>query len=88
VARRFSVSRPAVSDWCERAARGALTPKVPGPKGPIKLTEADDELMRQQVALRPGITADELIPMLSVPVVNSTVCRRLKKLGLSLKKSR
>lgn len=88
VARRFDVSRPAVRDWTSRAQRGELTPGVPGPKGSTKLTLADDDLMRQQVAQRPGITAKELIPKLSVAVVESTVCRRLKKLGLSLKKSR
>jgi transposase len=87
-ARRFSVSRPTVRDWRDRAQRGALSPGVPGPKGPTKLTEADDELMRQHVSARPGITAKELMSMLSVSVAESTVCRRLKKLGLSLKKSR
>ena len=88
VARRFWVSRPAVRDWRDRAGRGGLMPGKPGPKGSIKLTEADDRLMREQIAMRPGITAKELMPMLSVSVVESTVCRRLKRLGLSLKKSR
>ena len=88
VARRFDVSRPAVRDWQNRAQYGELTPGVPGPKRPTKLTEADDRLMTEQVAARPGITAMELIPMLSVPVVESTVCRRLRQLGLRLKKRR
>ena len=88
VARRFDVSRPAVRDWRDRARHGKLTPGVPGPKGPTKFTEADDGLMRAQVAARPGITAMELIPLLSVPVVESTVCRRLNQLGLRLKKRR
>ena len=44
--------------------------------------------MRRLIAVKPGITAKELMPQLSVVVVESTVCRRLKKLGLSLKKSR
>ena len=88
VARRFSVSRPAVKDWHDRAQRGELTPGVPGPKLPTKLTEADDALMRQQVALRPGITARELVPMLSVAVSVMTVCRRLIQLDLRLKKRR
>ena len=88
VARRFSVSRPAVRDWRDRAQRGELTPGVPGPKKPTKLTEADGRLMRDQVAARPGITAMQLIPMLSVSVVESTVCRRLRQLGLRLKKRR
>ena len=86
VARRFSVSRPAVRDWQDRAQRGELTPGVPGPKRPTKLTEADDALMRKQVAARPGITARELVTMLSVPVAVGTVCRRLNQLDLRLKK--
>lgn len=88
VARRFSVARPTVRDWRDRARRDALPPGVPGPKAPIKLTPADDQVMREQVAARPGITAMALIPLLSVPVAECTVCRRLKKLGLTLKKSR
>ena len=87
VARRFAVSRPTVRGWRDRARRGELSPGKPGPRGPIKLTADDDRVMREAVAARPGITAWELRPRLSVPVVDSTICRRLKKLGLSLKKS-
>ena len=86
VARRFSVARPTVRDWRDRAACDALTPGVPGAKGPVKLTPADDRVMREAVATRPGITALQLQPLLSVSVVESTICRRLKKLGLTLKK--
>lgn len=86
VAHRFDVSRPAVRDWCHRAQYGELAPRVPGPKRPTKLTEADDRLICQQVAARPGVTAMELMPMLSIAVVESTVCRRLRQLGLRLKK--
>lgn len=88
VARRFSVSRPTVRDWRERSRCDALRPGKPGATSPTKLTPADDRVMREAVAHRPGITANELRPLLSVAVVESTVCRRLKKLGLSLKKSR
>lgn len=88
VARQFKVSRPAVRDWRDRARRGELTPAVPGPKRPIKLTEADDRVMRRQVAARPGITARELVPMLGVSVTVATVCRRLIQLDLRLKKRR
>ena len=65
-----------------------MTPGVPGPKGPVKLTEADDALMREQVAAQPGITARELAVMLSVRVSVMTVCRRLIQLDLRLKKRR
>jgi len=88
VAKRFSVAHPTVRDWRDRARAGRLAADKPGPRGAVKLTEADDRMMRQQVAARPGITAKELMPMLGVPVVESTVCRRLRKLGLRLKKSR
>lgn len=87
VARRFDVARPTVRDWRDRARRGELTAGVPGPKGPVKLTDDDDRLMRERVAQRPGITAMQLIPLLSVAVAECTVCRRLKRLGLRLKKS-
>jgi len=88
VAERFMVTQPTVSDWCKRDREGRLEPDKPGPTGPRALTEADDAVMCEQVAARPGITAKQLMPLLSVPVVESTVCRRLKALGLRLKKSR
>jgi putative transposase len=87
VARRFNVARPTVRDWRDRDRRGQLEPGVPGPKGSVKLTEADDQVMREAVAKEPSITAKQLIPMLSVQVVASTVCRALTRLGLSRKKS-
>lgn len=86
VARRFSVAWPTVKDWRDRARRDELEPAKPGPKGPIKLTEADDQLMRQEVEKDRGVTANALLPKLSVTVVESTVCRRLNKLGLVVKK--
>jgi transposase len=88
VAQRFCVAHPTVRAWRDRAAAGRLAPDKPGPTRPRVLTEADDQLMREQIAAKPGITAKELQAMLSVSVTESTVCRRLKKLGLRLKKSR
>ncbi len=87
-ARLFSVTWPTARHWHNRYRRGELAPRTPGPKGPTKLTEADEQLMRDAVAAQPGITAKQLMPMLSVDVVESTVCRALKRLGLSLKRSR
>jgi len=75
-------------DLRDRAQRDDFNPGVSGPRRPTKLTEADDALMRQQVAQRPGITARELVPMLSVTVSVMTVCRRLIQLDLRLKKRR
>ncbi len=86
VARRFWVARPTVRDWRDRMRRGALEPGFPGQGGPIKRTADDDRVMLEAVAAKPGITARALIPMLSLQVAPCTVCRRLKKLGLSLKK--
>ncbi len=88
VAKRFSVARPTVRDWLGRHRRGELSPGVPGPKGPVKLTAADEQILRERVAAQPGITAKQLMPLLSVRAVESTVCRALKRLGLSLKRSR
>jgi len=88
VSHRFSVVRGTVRNWIARHHRGELAPGIPGPKGPKKLTAADEQRMRQAIAAQPGITAKQLMPLLSVSVVESTVCRALKRLGLSLKRSR
>lgn len=88
VAMRYRVARSTVRAWGDRHRCGELTPGTPGPKGPIKLTATDEQRMRQAVAAHPGITAKQLMEKLSVPVVESTVCRALKRLGLTLKRSR
>jgi len=88
VAKRFMIAQPTVRDWRDRDREGRLEPDKPGPTGPRDLTEADDEVMRQQVAARPGITAKQLMPLLGASVVESTVCRRLTALGLRFKKNR
>jgi transposase len=88
VSRRFDVSRPAVRDWCARAKQGRLEANRPGPTKPRKFTPDDDQFLLQQVRLRPGITARELVGLLHNKVSLWSVCRRLSELGLSLKKSR
>ncbi len=88
VSRRFQVAGATVRNWMGRHRSGELEPGTPGPKGPIKLTVADEQRIREAVASKPGITAKQLMAMLSVDVVESTVCRALKRLGLSLKRSR
>lgn len=89
VARRFDIGERTVRRFKQqRRLTGDVTPRKSGPRGPMKLTPEDDALMGEQVRHRPGITARELVPMLSVEVAISTVCRRLNRLGLSLKKSR
>ncbi|MEM6552019.1 MAG: hypothetical protein AAF750_07820, partial [Planctomycetota bacterium] len=88
VARRFELGERTVRRFKRRRDRDELAPHKTGPRSPTKLTPADNQLMREQVARTPGITALQLRPMLSVEVAECTICRRLKKLGLSLKKSR
>lgn len=88
VSRRFDVSRPAIREWCIRARQDRLKADRPGPVGPRKFTGADDDLLRHQIKLRPGITARELVALLNHKVSLWSVCRRLGELGLTLKKSR
>lgn len=87
-ARCFGVERSTIRDWCERAVRQEWEAGKPGPTGPVKLTAADDAVLMDAVAQRPGVTAKEVMPKLSVKVVESTICRAFIRLGLSRKKSR
>lgn len=89
VARRFDIGERTVRRFKQRRRlTGDVTADKTGPKGPTKLTPEDDALMREQIRCKPGVTAKELQPMLSVGVAISTICRRLTRLNLSLKKSR
>jgi len=88
VAKRFSIARPTVRDWRDRARRGDLTAGTPGPRGPSKLTADDVRCIRDAVVAQPGITAKQLAGRLSVRVSLQTVYRHLNGLGLSLKRSR
>ena len=88
VARRFEVSERGLRNILRRyREQGTLAPGKTGPKKPIKLTPADDARMLQLVRADPGVTLQQICDQLSVTVVESTVSRRLRKLGLSLKKS-
>lgn len=89
VARRFEVTQQGLHKLRRTVReRGTLAPAKTGPKGHVKLTEADLRLMRDQIAANPGVTLMQLRDMLSVEVAESTVCRALQKMGLSYKKSR
>ena len=89
VAQRFDIGERTVRRFKQRRrVTGDVTADKTGPQGPMKLTPQDDALMLEQVRRKPGITAKELQPMLGVEVSISAICRRLVKLGLSLKKSR
>jgi len=88
VAARFEVTRRGLEKLIRRCEeRGTIEPLRPGPKKPTKLTPADDAKMGTLIEADPGITLKAIIPHLSVEVVESTVYRRLQKLGYSLKKS-
>jgi len=87
VARRFDIHERTVRDFVRRREAGRLQPAKPGPRGPIKLTEADHRKLRELVAADPGITLKQLAGHMSAPVVESTIHRALKSLGLSFKKS-
>lgn len=89
VARRFEVSERGLHKLIKRVReRGTLEPAKPGPKGPTKLTPADDAKMLEMIEQDPGVTLNAIRARLSVEVAESTVCRRLKRLGITLKKSR
>ena len=86
VARQFKVDRSTVCDWVSRHQQNQLESRKPGPKGPRKMTAEDDATIIKMIAENPGVTAKEVMPMLSVSVVESTVCRAMKRLGFRLKK--
>ena len=88
VSGRFEVSRRTIDRWIQRRSAGKLAHDRCGPKGPVKLTPADDQTLREALRAEPGLTLMQLRALLSVTVAESTVCRRLKKLQLTLKKSR
>ncbi len=88
VSRRFDIGERTVRRFKQRRDQtGDVSASKTGPRKPMMLTPQDDAMMREQVRLRPGVTAKELAAMLGDKVVISTVCRRLIALGLSLKKS-
>lgn len=89
IARRLEIGERTVYRFKRRRRDGQpVEPAKSGPKGTTKLTGQDLQLIRQTVQRQPGITAKQMIPLLSVAVVESTVCRAFKRLGLSLKKNR
>lgn len=89
IARRFEIGERSVYRLQARERAGLpVEPGKTGVKGATKLTPEDERLLREQVERRPGVTAKQMIPLLSVRVVESTVCRAWQRLGLSFKKSR
>ena len=88
VARRFEITERGLHQIIkQRRERGTIEPLKFGPKGPTKLTAKDDAKMLALIKADPGVTLKKIASHLSVEVVESTVHRRLKRLGVSLKKS-
>jgi len=88
VARRFEVSERGLHKLIKRCKeRGTIEPLKPGPKKPIKLTPTDDKVMLSMIKADPGVTLREIAERLGGKVVESTLSRRLRRLGVSLKKS-
>ncbi len=48
-----------------------LEPDNPGPTGSLKLTAADERVLRDAVARRPGVTTRNVMPKLSVTVLDA-----------------
>ena len=86
-ARRFGVSIHTVREYRNRRDEyGSPEPFKTGPKKPIKRTPSDDKKMLALIEDDPGITLNAIRAQLNTTVVESTVCRRLRKLGVTLKK--
>jgi len=89
VAQRFEVTQRGLHKVIKRLReRGTIEPLKPGPKKPTKLTPADDETIHRMIAANPGVTLKEIRSQLSVDVAESTVSRRVRRLGYTLKKNR
>jgi len=89
VAARFEIGERTIRAYKRRRREtGDVRPGKPGPTGPIKLTEADHQKLRELLAERPDMTLLELNDHMSASVAESTISRTLKKLGLSRKKRR
>jgi len=87
IAKRLEIGERTIYRLKARVRVGQpLEPDKTGPRGSVKLTADDERLLREALDERPGITAQEMLPRLSVPVAISTVCRAWIRLGLSRKK--
>ena len=88
VARRFEVTPQGLRKLIRTVReRGSVEPLASGPKHPIKITSDDDAIMLAMIEADPGVTLNAIRAKLGVQVAESTVSRRLKKLGITLKKN-
>ncbi len=88
VASRFEITERGLHQLIKQCReRDTIEPLKSGPKGPTKLTAKDDTKMLALIKADPGVTLKQIASHLSAQVVESTVHRSLKRLGVSLKKS-
>ena len=85
---KFDICRRTVVSFLKRRRDGDLAPRKCGPKKPTKVTEEDLRIIREFVEKNPGTTLLKLIDQISVNVAESTMSRTLKRLRITLKKSR
>ena len=88
VARLLQIDEKTVCSFIKKRQADQLEPRKPGPKKPTKITPEDEEKIWRLMAANPSITFKDLIDNISVDVAPSTISRTLKRLGISLKKSR
>lgn len=88
-AEMFGVSTAWVRRLKQRRRELNIIDRLPANAGrKSKLTEADLRRLAELVAAQPDATLLELRDRLGVPVAPSSICRALRRLGLSFKKRR
>lgn len=92
VARRTGVSESTIGRYKRKAAAGESLEPGTSPGGPRKITSAEEDALRAQVAAHPDATLAEHCAHWATaghaPVSHATMCRALARLGLTLKKRR
>jgi len=88
IVQRFEISERTVREFKRRWRENRLEPQRSGPRYPTKITPEDEAIIRQQIASNPGVTLQQLSSIISVQVAQSTIHRTLKRMNISLKKSR
>ena len=86
-AKRFGVAVGTVNGWVKKHRQGDLRPGKPGPTGPSKLTDQDEQQLREMVRDRPGITSREAAARLGHKLSAGHVRRVWLRMGLSYKKN-